>query len=103
MKRYKAREGVVLTSVCGESLLVSAAALRDICPFVTVLNDSSAFLWKQLQNGAGLEDLENAVRSEFEIDDPTVVKPVIEGFLRQMLDLNYLTEMTDDGLSAGGY
>ena len=50
MKRYKAREGVVLTSVCGESLLVSAAALRDICPFVTVLNDSSAFLWKQLQN-----------------------------------------------------
>lgn len=103
MKRYKAREGVVLTSVCGESLLVSAAALRDICPFVTVLNDSSAFLWKELQNGAGVEDLENAVQSEFEIDDPAAVKPVIEGFLRQMLDLNYLTETTDDGPSTGGF
>ena len=90
MKRYKARDGVVLTSVCGESLL-------------TVLNDSSAFLWKQLQNGAGLEDLENAVQSEFEVGDPAAVKPVIEGFLRQMLDLNYLTETTDDGLSTGGF
>lgn len=92
MKRYKAREGVVLTTVCGESLLVSARALRDICPFVTVLNDSSAFLWSRLRVGASLMELENAVREEYEIDDPLTVRKVIEDFIRQMLELNYLLE-----------
>ena len=52
---------------------------------------------------AGLEDLEKAVQSEFEVGDPAAVRTVIEGFLRQMLDLNYLTETTDDGLSTGGF
>ena len=52
MERYKTRVGVVLTRVCGEWLLVSAAALKDLCPFVTVINESSAFLWNRLQSGA---------------------------------------------------
>lgn len=90
MKRYKTRVGVVLTSVCGESLLVSARALRELCPFVTVINDSSAFLWNQLRNGAGIEDLERAVLAEYEIDDPAGVKAMIADFVRQMLALNYL-------------
>ncbi len=90
MKRYKTREGIVLTEVCGETLLVSANALRKLCPFVTVLNESSAFLWTQLRNGATVEELESAVHAEYEIDDPSVVRAVIEDFLRQMLELNYL-------------
>lgn len=90
MKRYKTRDGVVLTSVCGETLLVSASALSELCPFVTVVNDSSAFLWTKLRNGASAEELENAVRAEYEIDDPSVVGSVIRDFLRQMLELNYL-------------
>ena len=90
MKRYKTREGVVLTTVCGESLLVSASALRELCPFVTVLNDSSAFLWTQLRGGASIAELESAVQAEYEIDDPSVVRSVIGDFLRQMQELNYL-------------
>ena len=92
MERYKTRVGVVLTCVCGEWLLVSASALRDRCPFVTVVNESSAFLWKQLQSGADAAELESAVREEYEIDDPETVRSVIEAFLRQMLELNYLEE-----------
>lgn len=99
MERYKTRAGVVLTCVCGEWLLVSAAALRELCPFVTVVNESSAFLWKQLQSGADAEELEHAVREEYEIEDPAAVRSVIEAFLRQMLELNYL--IAEDGKAAG--
>lgn len=93
MERYKTRTGVVLTCVCGEWLLVSAAALRELCPFVTVVNESSAFLWKQLQSGADAEELEHAVREEYEIEDPETVRSVIEVFLRQMLEMNYLVKV----------
>ena len=96
MKRYKTRDGVVLATVCGESLLVSASSLRGICPFVTVLNDSSAFLWNRLRNGASLAELENAVQTEYEIDDPLSVRTVIEAFLQRMSELNYLI-MEDQG------
>lgn len=92
MERYKTRVGVVLTCVCGEWLLVSASALRDRCPFVTVVNESSAFLWKRLQSGADAAELESAVREEYEIDDEETVRSVIEAFLQQMLELNYLEE-----------
>ena len=90
MKRYKCRNGVVLTDVCGETLLVSASALRDLCPYVTVLNDSSAFLWKCLQHGASKQELEDAVSAEFEVDDPAALRTMIETFLRQMQEYNYL-------------
>lgn len=90
MERYKTRVGVVLTRVCGEWLLVSAAALKDLCPFVTVINESSAFLWNRLQSGADAEELERAVREEYEIEDPEAVRSVIEAFLQQMLEMNYL-------------
>ncbi len=102
MIRYKTREGVVLTSICGESLLVSATALHGICPSVTTLNDSSAFLWKELQKGAGLEDLEKAVLAEYEIDDVMAVRIEIESFILQMLETNYLLEFHDDGMNAAG-
>ena len=92
MERYKTRVGVVLTCVCGEWLLVSASTLKDLCPFVTVVNESSAFLWKRLQSGADAAELESAVREEYEIDDPETVRSVIEAFLQQMLELNYLEE-----------
>ena len=51
MERYKARAGAVLTTVCGEYLLVTVRALRGVCPYVTKLSESSAFLWSRLETG----------------------------------------------------
>ena len=92
MERYKTRDGIVLTCVCGEWLLVAASALKDLCPFVTVVNESSAFLWKRLQSGTDAEELERAVREEYEIEDPETVRSVIVAFLQQMREMNYLEE-----------
>ena len=96
MERYKTRDGIVLTRVCGEWMLVAASALRDQCPFVTVVNESSAFLWKRLQSGADVEELERAVREEYEIEEPETVRSVIEAFLQQMLEMNYLITVAPD-------
>ena len=98
MIRYKTRPGVVLTSVCGQPLLVAAKKLQDRCPYVTELNETSAFLWERLRCGADLNGLMAALGEEYELDDPNTAKVAVEAFLRQMLELNYLLpeEQGDD-------
>lgn len=97
MERYKTRLGVVLTEVCGEHLLVAAAPLREECPYVTVVNESSAFLWRQMEDWTSPEELAKAVQAEYEVEDPVALLPMIRSFLDQMLGMKYLlTEQEDE-------
>ncbi len=90
MQRYRTRPGVVLAEICGEYLLVAAASAREQVPYLTQLNESSAFLWKQLQDGADEKDLEAAVQREYEISEPAAAHAAIRAFLDQMLGAGYL-------------
>ena len=97
MNRYKTRPGVILTSVCGEHLLVAAAAVRDLCPYVTEINVTSAFLWRQLTSGATLDELMAALDTEYDLPDPAAARQAVESFLQQMLDLHYLLPVEQGG------
>ncbi len=90
MERYMTRPGVVLTSICDEYMLLAAKAAREHCPYMTQLNESSAFLWRCLEQGADLEELERAVSEEYELTDPAQAQEAIRGFINQMLQLGYL-------------
>ena len=90
MTVYKTRPGIILTEICGEYVLIAARALLDQCHYLTQVNESSAFLWKQLEKGATLEDMMTAVKEEYEIADDDDTKDVISDFIRNMLDMNYL-------------
>lgn len=90
MTRYKTRPGVVLTEICGEHVLVAAAAIRNLCPYVTEINGTSAFLWRQMTSGTDLDGLMTALDKEYDIPDPSAARQAVEDFLRQMLELNYL-------------
>ena len=90
MERYKARSGLVLVTVCGESLLVATKALWNLCPFMTSLNESSAFLWTRLQEGATEEELLAAVAEEYEVEDPAALRKGIRDFLKKMQDIQVL-------------
>lgn len=92
MKRYKTRTGVVLTEIRGEYLLVSSRLLREECPFVTTLNETSSFLWKELKKGATEEDLLRAVAAEYEVEDAEEVRGLIRSYLGQMQAMHYLRE-----------
>ena len=95
--RYKTRPGVVLTQIAGEYVLVAAKALLDICPYVTRINETSAFLWRKLEQGAAMQELEAAVAEEYEVEDPGAAREAIEGFIHQMNELNYLLSEETEG------
>ena len=96
MPRYHTRNGIVLTSFCGEYVLAAASALRSTIPGFVQLNETSAFLWRKLETGADEEELETAVNEAFEIDDPQRARAVIEAFLVRMLNTGYLIKDADD-------
>ena len=94
MTSYKSRPGVVLTKLGEEYFLVAIKELMGECPYVTQLNETSAFLWKQMEQGATLEALEAAIGEEYEIDDPAAAHAAIEDIIKQMEEYNYLEILT---------
>ena len=90
--RYRTRRGAVLTKICGEYLLVAAQSLRDSLPYVTQLNESSAFLWKKLESGADEQTLEQCVLEEYEVEDRDAARAAIRDFMEQMRSAGYLVE-----------
>ena len=90
--RYRTRCGAVLARICGEYLLVAAQSLRDSLPYVTQLNESSAFLWKKLESGADEQTLEQCVMEEYEVEDRDAARAAIRDFMEQMRSAGYLVE-----------
>ena len=67
----KIKEGFVLRSIAGSNIVVPiGAASLDFNGMIT-LNDSAAFLWKQMEKGAEVEDLVKALLNEYEVDEET--------------------------------
>ncbi len=92
MKRYKARPGVVLTTIAGQYFLVAVKSLRDICPFSAQINETTAFCWRLLEEGVDFDTLLMRLTEEYEIDDPAPARADLTELLEQMKDANYLIE-----------
>lgn len=90
MQRYRTRTGVVLTSICGEYVLIAAKRVRDKVTSYAQLNESSAFLWRLLESGADEKELEQAVLEEYEIEDPAQARSAIKAFIGQMVQNGFL-------------
>ena len=90
--RYYARKGIILTDVAGEHILVSARHLRDEVPYITVLNDTSAFCWQFLVDGTDEDELCVQLQKEFEIDDVELLRSDIGTLLAQLKEKNYIRE-----------
>ena len=90
MKYYKTRTGVVLSEIAGEYVLVAAKTLLNECPYLTQINESSAFLWRQMEDGASLDMLFKAVEDRYDLDDPAEAHQTIIAFVQQMEDMKYL-------------
>ena len=92
MKRYRTRPGVVLTTISGQNVLVSAKSVQGLCPFTAQINETTAFCWRVLEQGADMDTLLRRVREEYEIEDAAAVRADLEQLVAQMLESNYLIE-----------
>ena len=70
----KIKEGFVLRSVAGSNIVVPVGrAALDFNGMIT-LNDSGAFLWKVLENGADIDAMVTSLLAEYDVDSETARK-----------------------------
>ena len=87
---YKAREGIVLLEIQGVFILAATAEARENCRFVRKINETGAFIWKQISKAMSVREIEDAVRNQFSIDDEINIKTDIENYISCLIEQGYL-------------
>ena len=68
----KARKGFNLRNVCGEQIIVPEGKENIDCSSIISMNESSAYLWKNIQDKDFTEeDLIRLLMDEYEVDEET--------------------------------
>ena len=79
----KLKEGFMLKEVAGSYIVIPVGQV-DFTAMITV-NETGAFLWEQLMDGSGVEELCANMVQEYAIDEPTARRD-IEAFLKILSD-----------------
>ncbi len=70
-KVLRSSPNYILRTIAGQDVLVSIGeGLADFRGYIQI-NDSAAFLWRQLQEGRTKEELLHALREAYEVDEET--------------------------------
>ncbi len=73
----KARKGFNLRNVCGEQIIVPEGKENIDCSSIISMNESSAYLWKNIQDKDFTEeDLVRLLMDEYEVDEETAGEDV---------------------------
>ena len=67
----KVKDGFILRTIAGSHIIVPVGSASVDFNGMISLNDSAAFLWKQIEKGAEIEDLVKALLNEYEVDEDT--------------------------------
>lgn len=67
----KIKEGFVLRSIAGSNIVVPVGAASVDFNGMITLNDSAAFLWKELEKGSDVDGLTAALLREYDVDEDT--------------------------------
>lgn len=87
----KTKKGFMLRSVGGRHVVVAIGKASEEFNGLITLNESGAFLWKQLQGGTTYDDMLKAMLEEYEVDEATA-REGIDAFLETAKGANLLEE-----------
>lgn len=93
---FKVRKDYILRAIAGENILVPVGGGIANFSGVIYLNDTAAFLWKQLQSQTTREELVQALEKEFDVSFGKAQED-IEQFVCTLSEHNMLE--VDDGFT----
>lgn len=89
MMKYRLRDGIVLTAICDQHLLVAAEEARNDCPYVTRINETASYILKRLQEGYSGESLYAKICEDFDTDGEDIPS-LADNYLNQLAEMGYL-------------
>lgn len=82
----KLKEGFEVRSVCGENIVVAMGEENIDFTHVISLNETSLFIWQQMENGVdSIEGIVDAIAEEYEVERDVVAKDVA-AIIHQLAD-----------------
>ena len=90
--QFNVRNGVVLSKICDEYLLISCKEARKYCPSVIQINDTAAYIWKMLEKGMDTNEMVMSILSEFELDEDTDIYSLLEDYINVLKLNGYIVE-----------
>lgn len=84
----KLKDGFILRSVAGESVVVPTGDDLDLNMMIT-LNDTGAFLWRRLETGAEEDELVAALLKEYDVEEQTA-RTHVAMFIRKLKDHGFI-------------
>ena len=84
----KLKDGFILRTVAGETVVLPAAGLTDFDMMIT-LNDTGKFLWERLTVGAEEADLVKALLEEYDVTEEVAAESVA-AFVARLKELDFL-------------
>lgn len=87
----KLKDGYIYRQIAGEHMVIPVGANLVDFNGVISLNETAAFLWNKLREGAQEKDLVTALMDEFEVDEEVAAKDVQE-FILYMIEKKILTD-----------
>ena len=84
----KLKDGFILRSVAGETVVLPAAGVTDFDMMIT-LNDTGRFLWERLAVGAEEADLVKDLLAEYDVTEEVAASSVA-AFVARLKELDFL-------------
>ncbi|MGM9553362.1 MAG: PqqD family protein [Faecousia sp.] len=85
----KIKEGFVLRTIAGSNIVVPVGAASIDFNGMITLNDSGAFLWRELVQGSDVDGLTAALLREYDVDEVTA-RTCAAGFIEKLKEANCL-------------
>ena len=79
----KTNKEYMLREIAGETVLVPMGSASQKLNGMIRLTESAAFIWKQVDTAADLEEIVARVQDEYEVDEDTGRRDIY-GFLREL-------------------
>ncbi len=84
----KLKDGFILRTVAGETVVLPAAGMTDFDMMIT-LNETGKFLWELLEKETNEEELVKALLAEYDVAEEVAAKSV-SAFVARLKELEFL-------------
>ena len=84
----KLKEGFILRTVAGETIVLPSGDELDLNMMIT-LNDTGKFLWQKLETGAEVDELVAGLLAEYDVDE-TTARIGVERFVAKLNENGFL-------------
>lgn len=96
----KTNDEYMLREIAGEAMLIPTGSASQKLNGMIQLTESAAFIWKQVDSAADLEEIVARVQGEFDVDEETARRDIY-GFLRELYIRDIVREIPELEREAG--